>query len=301
VSGVISFREKPGPAEYCALIHSVTKHLIGKTFKKKELVMLIPTWLNKMLIWMERIFDIIKALVSVIVFTLGVGALILAGCSELQEESESNSVGPLNSSAGPAINPVNFNGNVYNAAVTLNGVDPRYDQAWSSAIVQAETARFTNFVYDPNYSYIIQAECVPDSSTDTFFVEVVTLAMKFVSDSMQRVGYISVIKVQDVGWVVQSSVISFVQENPEEYELISEAGVWVKAFPPTGKSYAQSNAAAWSWKSWIKCTLISAGTGCLGGALGCGLAGPGYAACLGSVCAGSMVTGMAACALDQLL
>ena len=226
--------------------------------------------------------------------------LLISGCSNDNERAPVLSFAPNNVSIDDVgEEPIEIGGEVINPAVLTSGVDYRFEQAWSSQVVQAETAKFADYVYDSRYSFIVEGEYVPDSTTDTFFVEVVTLAMKYELDSMERVGYISVIRAEDVGWFVQSSIVSFVQENYNEYEYIDEAQVWIKAFAPVGKAYSNP-AASWSWGAWLKCSAIGAGAGCAGGAAGCAMSGPGFAHCTAAMCTGAAVAFMIGCAANQL-
>jgi len=241
-----------------------------------------------------------KTLTLLAIFAMA--GLLVSSCNNDDERAPVLSFAPNNVSVDDlGEEPIEIGGEVINPAVVASGMDYRFEQAWSSRVVQSEAVRFADYVYDPRYSYIVEGDYVPDSATDTFFVEVVTLAMKYELDSMERVGYISVIRVEDAGWVVQSSIVSFVQENYEEYVYIDEAQVWIKGFPPVSKRYNNPAASIWSWKTWLLCSAVGTAAGCGGAAVGCIASGPGYGACLAGGCAGSATAAMIGCALGQLL
>ncbi len=202
---------------------------------------------------------------------------------------------------------VDFDGGTVIAATTSS-----YDEA-SSRIHQVSNFRtiqdqFTKFEelgfrYAPRYSYIMEGEAVPDSApSDTFSVEIVVLAMEYLPDLMERVVYINYANVPELGWFVQSSIMSFVAEPPESgYECIDyDIGLWVLSYPPIHSARIRESMAAWSWGAWLKCTAKGTIAGCAGGAAGCALAGPGYGHCVAVVCTGSAVASAVGCALNQL-
>ena len=203
---------------------------------------------------------------------------------------------------------VDFDGGTVIEPVTslFDEASPRIHQVSNFRIIQDQFAKFEElgFQYAPQYSYIMEGDAVPDSCpSDTFSVEIVVLAMVYVSDIMERVVYINYANVPELGWFVQSSIMSFVPESPENgYERVDpEIDLWILSYPAIyGSKATESMAASWSWGSWLKCTAKGTIAGCAGAAGGCLLAGPGYGHCVASVCTGSAVASAVGCALGQL-
>ena len=180
----------------------------------------------------------------------------------------------------------------------------RLEQVKSLSIVQSAFSMFNNnYSYTEEYSYIVNGTAIINDSTDTVDVEIVTLAMTYDVNIQERVVYISYIVVSDKGWVLQSNIVSFVTEDPnDDYELIlqtEEVQVWMKSFPGLYSKYIQPMT-QWSWSSWLKCSGKYTAAGCGGAAVGCALSGPGYGACVAGGCAGSAAASMIGCALDQV-
>lgn len=176
-------------------------------------------------------------------------------------------------------------------------------------VTQSYFQRFGSrgYVYSPENSYVAIGKGVVDGLPDSIEVSVVTLAMKYVADTMQQVCYISRAHCS-FGSLYAPWEVSFVwRDTTEGYEQLSD-GVWIRSyaigpdngFPRTEAHLAQADPDSWCWKCWGKC--VGAGTlaGCGGAATACALAGPGWAHCAGAWCAGSGVASLIGCTLNQI-
>lgn len=147
------------------------------------------------------------------------------------------------------------------------------------------------YEYAPEHSFIIEGDSAE------FHYWSVSYALRYTPDTALGMGIIRQSLISDGSGVIAAPLeviqIWFVDPVDTTYELI-DVDTWYKSNPPT--SIVPLN---WSWGDWGKCTGIGSVAGCAGGAVGCIITGPGYAACAGGVCVGSIVTAVVGCALAQ--
>ncbi|MEA2031907.1 MAG: hypothetical protein U9N55_09990 [candidate division Zixibacteria bacterium] len=266
-------------------------------------------------ICLKRRFIILKnetLKLEIVFFTLVAMLNLVVGCNSDSVLKSDSSTNTLSQSEDKILTSNNNEEIVVNDATIINSsiqtdvseINERLEEVKSSAPIQSTMSKFdNNYSYAEEYSYIVNGTAISNDSTDTVDVEIVTLAMTYDADIQERVVYVSYIVVPDKGWIVQSSIVSFVEESADDgYEFIlqtEEVQVWIKDFPSLYLKHINPMA-QWDWNSWLKCTGKGTAAGCTGSAVGCALFAPAWGPCTAAGCAGSAAGSAVGCAIDQI-
>ncbi|MCX6828384.1 MAG: hypothetical protein NT002_03785 [candidate division Zixibacteria bacterium] len=153
------------------------------------------------------------------------------------------------------------------------------------------------------YSFIVEGEAEYPDRDSLISVEILILAMEMPGDSTIA-AYVTQVSNPDIGWCIQSQLLSSVARDGFEMQDMGDYQLWLYGYMPTYSMNLYPNypmAAKWRWKSWLKCSLSRAITGCGASSIICIASTAGYLGCLGLACGGSAFGSMLGCAADQLL
>jgi len=185
--------------------------------------------------------------------------------------------------------------------------------------VRGTIAKFDSLGYalDLPASYIMQGIGIPDGSTDSIGVRIVSVIMRYLPDSTKGFIWINHIRSTDhpaLRSFVQSAIWAFVlPENPVDYKRW-DAGpdennqmryIWTKEIIlPFGSPEDPSIAAMkpmFNWRKWLGCTVAGTLGGSATAAVGCIASGPGWGACTALWSGGALLGSAIACAVGQLI
>jgi hypothetical protein len=153
------------------------------------------------------------------------------------------------------------------------------------------------------YSFIVEGEAEFPDKDSLIMVEILILSMEMPGDSTLA-AYITQVSNPDIGWVIQPQLLSSIARDGFEIQDMVDYQLWLAGYMPTYSMNLYPSfptAAKWSWKSWLKCSLSRALTGCGAASIICTAATAGYMGCLGLACGGSAFGSMLGCAAEQLL
>jgi hypothetical protein len=153
---------------------------------------------------------------------------------------------------------------------------------------------------------ILEGQAHPPDDDDTLIaMEIYAISMEFPGDTTLA-ALITHASNPDLGWVVQTQILSAIEREEYEYIDMGEAGIWWKGFMPDYSMNLYSNIPTaskecFTWKAWFKCVLERSVGGCIGAAGGCSRIPPAFVQCFIYSCGGAIVASMVSCALNQLL
>ena len=170
-------------------------------------------------------------------------------------------------------------------------------------IIDIKMADFSehNYTYDPRYTFTVAGKVLPSGFSDTISVRIIVFSMRFDPDTLESVACIQWVQT-DLGDYILPFVVRFSEpEGDEGYQEVQD-GVWVRSHLPIvldskGMPVLDMSLVDFFGPCWIAASV----GGCIASAVGCIAAGPGYVACLGLGCSGSIIGMEIGCALAQVL
>lgn len=154
------------------------------------------------------------------------------------------------------------------------------------------------YEYAPEHVATMGFTAWPEGMSDSVHGTITYYPMEYVADAAASVAYIEYVQTEVVSWV-QPFIVSFVEPpEGEGYELLADS-LWSKSFLPTrtdsGKYQSLDMAA--SPKGFGACWLAGSVGGCTTAGIVCIGSGPGWPACAGLGCGGSIIGSEIACAI----
>jgi hypothetical protein len=152
---------------------------------------------------------------------------------------------------------------------------------------------------------IVEGQAYPPDGDTLVSVEIYAISMELPGDS-SLAALITRASNPNLGWVVQTQLLSSTAREAYEYSNMGDYGLWWKIYLPDYSmnlypSYPRaSKESSFDWKAWLKCVAEYAIVGCGSSAYGCKAMPVAFVPCVVIGCGSTIVFSMAACALHQI-
>ena len=242
----------------------------------------------------------------------GVFILTMNGCNS-DGTSTTNSISTRNSiliDGNQAMPAVTAEGDIAEGGEMIlwgSGGASRLAQMISSEPMKTHIAQMEAQGFRLSYENccILEGQTHPPDDNDTLIaMEIYAISMEFPGDTTLA-ALITHASNIDLGWVVQTQILSSVEREEYEYIDLGDGGIWWKGFMPDYSmnlypDFPVASKASFTWKEWFKCVAEGSAAGCASAAYGCKAMPVAFVPCFIVGCGGTILGAMVGCALKQI-